>query len=44
MPGFLLCQRWIGAHDRKVSVATDDLASVAVLKSPAYLAVGSLVR
>jgi hypothetical protein len=40
VPGFLLCQRWIGATDRKVSVATYDLDSVAVLKSPAYLAIG----
>jgi len=40
VPGFLVCQRWIGAHDRKVSVATHDLDTVAVLKSPAYLAIG----
>ena len=40
VPGFLVCQRWIGAQDRKVSVATYDLDTVAVLKSPAYLAVG----
>ena len=40
MPGFLACQRWIGADDRKVSVATYDLDTVAVLKSPAYLAIG----
>src|SRR5439155_9367944 len=40
VPGFLLCQRWIGAQDRKVSVATYDLAGVSVLKSPAYLAIG----
>jgi hypothetical protein len=39
VPGFLLCQRWIGAHDPRVSVATYDLETVAVLKSPAYLAV-----
>ncbi len=40
VPGFLVCHRWIGADDRKVSVATYDLDTVAVLKSPAYLAIG----
>jgi hypothetical protein len=40
VPGFLVCQRWIGAADRKVSVATYDLEYVAVLKMPAYLAIG----
>lgn len=40
VPGFLLCQRWIGAQDRTVSVATYDLAGLAVLKTPAYLAIG----
>ncbi len=40
VPGFLVCQRWIGAHDGKVSVATYDLDTVAVLKSPAYRAIG----
>jgi hypothetical protein len=40
VPGFLVCQRWIGAYDRKISVATYDLASLGVLKSPAYLAIG----
>jgi hypothetical protein len=40
VPGFLLCRRWIGAHDRTVSVATYDLAGVTVLKTPAYLAIG----
>ena len=39
VPGFLVCQRWIGAHDRKMSVATYDLDTVAVLKSPPYLAI-----
>jgi hypothetical protein len=37
---FLVCQRWIGAQDRKVSVATYDLDDIAVMKSPAYLAIG----
>jgi deazaflavin-dependent oxidoreductase (nitroreductase family) len=40
VPGFLVCQRWIGIEDDKVSLATYDLESVDVLKSPAYLAVG----
>ena len=40
VPGFLLCQRWLGAADRAVSVATYDLESIAVLKTPAYLAIG----
>ena len=41
VPGFLVCQRWIGTSDRKVSVATYDLDTLAVLKTPAYLAIGS---
>jgi hypothetical protein len=40
VPGFLVCERWIGAEDGKVSVATYDLENVAVLKSPAYQAIG----
>ena len=40
VPGFLVCERWIGAQDPKVSVATYDLDRVAVLNSPAYLAIG----
>ena len=40
VPGFLVCQRWIGAEDGKISVATYDLDTVNVLKSPLYLAVG----
>ncbi|HUG37607.1 MAG TPA: hypothetical protein VML54_11685 [Candidatus Limnocylindrales bacterium] len=40
VPGFLVCERWIGADDRKVSVATYDLESAAVMKSPAYQAIG----
>ena len=38
--GFLVCERWIGAADPKVSVATYDLETVAVLKTPGYLAIG----
>jgi hypothetical protein len=40
VPGFLVCERWIGAADRKISVATYDLDDVKVLKSPGYLAIG----
>ena len=40
VPGFLLCQRWIGTQDRKVSVATYDLDSAGVLQSPGYQAIG----
>jgi hypothetical protein len=40
VPGFLTCERWIGAQDPKVSVATYDLESLAVMKSPGYLAIG----
>jgi hypothetical protein len=38
--GFLACQRWIGADDRKVSVATYDLDSIGVLQSAGYQAIG----
>jgi hypothetical protein len=37
--GFLLCRRWLGADDPRISVATYDLANVAVLASPAYRAI-----
>ena len=40
VPGFLVCQRWIGADDPAISVATYDLESHAVLKTPGYLAIG----
>ena len=40
VPGFLVCERWIRVSDRKVSVATYDLETVGVLKTPAYLAIG----
>ena len=40
VPGFLLCQRWLGAGDRTVSVATYDLESLAVLAGSAYRAIG----
>jgi heme-degrading monooxygenase HmoA len=40
VPGFLACERWIGAHKPKVSVATYELDNVDVLKSAAYRAIG----
>ncbi len=40
VPGFLRCQRWIGAENPKHSVATCDLSSLAVLKGEAYQAIG----
>ncbi len=40
VPGFLVCERWIGTADRRVSVATYDLETLGVLTSPAYLAIG----
>jgi len=40
VPGFLTCERWIGAQDRRVSVATYDLDTLGVLRTPAYLAIG----
>jgi hypothetical protein len=41
-PGFLVCHRWIGADDRKISVATYDLDSAGVLKSPGYQEIGGV--
>jgi hypothetical protein len=40
VPGFLVCERWIGAHDRRISVATYDLEAWSVLRTPPYLAIG----
>jgi hypothetical protein len=40
VPGFLVCERWLGAEDARVSVATYDLESVAVLQGAAYRAIG----
>ncbi|HEV2301876.1 MAG TPA: hypothetical protein VGR91_09945 [Stellaceae bacterium] len=39
IPGFLNAERWIGAKDPKISVATYDLANVEVLRGAAYLAI-----
>src|SRR5205823_6526854 len=40
VPGFLLCQRWIGVQDPKVSVATYDLDAIGVVQSSGYRAIG----
>ena len=40
VPGFLSLQRWIGAENPRQSVATYDLDSVEVLRSPGYRAIG----
>jgi hypothetical protein len=44
VPGFLACERWIGADNQKISVATYELDHVDVLKSPAYNAIGNHAR
>ncbi len=38
-PGFVNCERWIGAQDPNISIATYDLQSLDVLKSAAYRAI-----
>jgi len=40
VPGFINAERWISADNPKFAVATYDLDSHAVLRSPAYLAIG----
>ena len=40
VPGFLNCERWVGADDSNISIATYDLESLAVLDTPAYRAIG----
>src|ERR1700752_879586 len=40
VPGFLVCQRWIGAENPRQSVAAYDLENVSVLQGPGYLAIG----
>ena len=41
VPGFRACERWIGADNQKISVATYELDNADVLKSPAYNAIGN---
>jgi hypothetical protein len=38
--GFINAQRWLGADDPKISIATYDLESLDVLQSPGYRAIG----
>ena len=40
VPGFLTAERWIGADNPAISLATYDLANLAVLESSAYRAIG----
>ena len=40
VPGFINCERWVGADNPKISIATYDLESIDVLKSDAYRAIG----
>jgi hypothetical protein len=40
VPGFLVCERWLGVENPKQSVATYDLETLSVLRSPAYQAIG----
>jgi len=44
VPGFLVCERWIGADNPKISVVTYELDNADVLKSPAYNAIGNHAR
>ena len=39
VPGFINAQRWLGADDPQVSIATYDLESLDVLKTPAYTSI-----
>ena len=40
IPGFLTAQRWIGVENPRLSLATYDLETVAVLQGPGYSAIG----
>lgn len=39
VPGFINAERWLGADDPKVSIATYDLKSLELLRSPPYRAI-----
>jgi hypothetical protein len=39
VPGFVNCERWVGADDPKIAIATYDLASLDVLASAPYRAI-----
>jgi hypothetical protein len=40
VPGFINAERWIGDENPKIAVATYDLETHAVMRSPAYQAIG----
>jgi hypothetical protein len=40
VPGFINAERWIGEENPNVAVATYDLDTLGVLRSPPYLAIG----
>jgi hypothetical protein len=40
VPGFINCERWIGADNDRISIATYDLQSLAVLQSEPYRRIG----
>ena len=40
VPGFVSCERWVGADNPKISIATYDLQSLDVLKSEPYRKIG----
>src|SRR5262249_43788275 len=44
VPGFLACERWIGADNPKISVATYELENADVVRSAAYNAIGNHAR
>src|SRR5262245_65123203 len=44
VPGFLACERWIGADNPKISVTTYELENADVVKSAAYNAMGNHAR
>ncbi|MCC7484427.1 MAG: hypothetical protein IT529_05515 [Burkholderiales bacterium] len=39
VPGFVNCERWVGAEDPRISLATYDLGSLEVLSTRAYRAI-----
>jgi len=39
-PGFINAERWLGADDPKIALATYDLETLSVLQSPGYKAIG----
>ncbi|MGZ5228228.1 MAG: hypothetical protein ACXWCS_29065, partial [Burkholderiales bacterium] len=39
VPGFVNCERWVGAENSRIAIATYDLQSLDVLKSEPYRAI-----